>query len=95
MPKMTRSARRSTSAAATFAQALERLEIRRLNSPAFRKPGPVSEAATDEAIARIGRVLDAFAVLTRRFINSRQVQVEHGQQHLLATFVLLSHPGAP
>jgi hypothetical protein len=79
--------------AAAFAQALERLEIRRLSSLSFRKLGPVGSADNCETIRRIGRVLDAFAVLTRRFIDSRQVLAEQGQSHLLVKFVLLLHPG--
>ena len=79
--------------AAALAQALERLEIRRLSSLSFRKLGPVGSADNCETIRRIGRVLDAFAVLTRRFIDSRQVLAEQGQSHLLVKFVLLLHPG--
>ena len=79
--------------AAAFAQALERLGIRRLGGLSFRRLGPAGHADTAEIIGRIDRVLDAFAVLTRRFIDSRQVLAEQGQQHLLVKFVLLSHPG--
>ena len=79
--------------AAALAQALERLELRRLGSLAFRKLGPVGAADTAEAIRQVNRVLDAFAVLTRRFIDQRQELAEQGQQHLLVKFVLLSHPG--
>ncbi len=79
--------------AAALAQALERLEIRRLSSLTFRKLGPVGADETAEVLQRIGRVLDAFAVRTRRFIDARQLLAEHGQQHLRVNFVRLSHPG--
>ena len=79
--------------AAAFAQALERLEIRRLSSLTFRKLGPAGADETAEVLQRIGRVLDAFAVRTRLFIDARQLLAERGQQHLLVNFVLLSHPG--
>ena len=48
-------------------------------------------AAFAQALERRG--IRRLGSLTRRFIDSRQVLAEQGQQHLLVKFVLLSHPG--
>lgn len=73
-------------AAEALAAVLDDLDLSGVGSLEFARLGPAGEPEAAEAVARIGRVIDAYVLASRRFIRVRKVSVDRGQANLRVMF---------